>query len=62
MFGFFFLPSGQASFVSGLIHVTPRAVEKQTQDLTEPQIYEGLAPRSPTKCGLHRAFTKGSDK
>lgn len=55
MFGFFFLPSGQASYVSELIHVSPRAVGKQTQDLTEPQVYEGLARCSPTKvvCTAH---------
>lgn len=58
MFGFFFLPSGQASLVSKLIHVSPRAVGKQTQDFTEPQVYEVLAWCSPTKSSLHCAFSK----
>lgn len=62
MLGFFFLPSGPDSFVSERIHFSPWAVGKQTQDLAEPMVYEGLAWCSLTKSSLHCAFLKILDK
>lgn len=57
MFGFYFPSSCQASLVSRLIHFTPQAV-----DLTETQIYEGLAPAFSNKMGSSHSFFKKSGK